>query len=535
MKRTLSAVLCAFGFSIPKAAEPPNILLIVADDMGYSDLGCYGGEIETPHIDALAKNGLRFTNYYVNNMCWPTRASMMTSLYPKTALPKKGSAAGGLHSDSATLPETLRTAGYTTFMSGKWHLSDPEKPDGPNSPHHRGFDHFYGTIHGASDFFAPADLQLDGKSMTHEWKNNPEYYYTDAITDYALKFLHGGRTKNEELGTNTPFFLYVTYTAAHWPLHAKPEDIAHYKGRYALGWDKLREQRHARMKEIGVVKPSWELSPRHSNVPAWEGATNKEWQQRRMEVYAAQITCMDRNIGRIIKYLKETGAFDNTLILYQHDNGGCHVEYTTTRTGSWTRSFTTDGKKQPIKPGNIPGLMPGPQATFQSYGYGWANASNTPFRLFKQHDHEGGTRSPLVVSWPTGIDRAIVGNVTHEVCHVIDIMPTLLDVAGPGWLQQKRFPFEGRSILPILEGTSEKMKSYDALFWSHSRGKAARVGDWKLVSAEKRPWELYNLAEDGTELHDLAAKMPEKVIELEKHHADWVKRTDLSAKKPFRN
>ena len=535
--RRLLSALALVGSVAASAhtAEKPNIVLIVADDMGYSDLGCYGGEIETPNLDALAENGLRFTNYYVNNMCWPTRASLMTSLYPKTALPQKGSAAGGLHSDATTLPQALRAAGYATLMSGKWHLSDPEKPDGPSAPHHRGFDHFYGTIHGASDFFAPADLQLDGKSMTHEWENNPDFYYTDVITDYALKFLQEAKTDNETRGTENPLFLYVAYTAAHWPLHAKPKDIAHYKGRYATGWEKLRYKRHGRMKRIGVVNPAWQLSPRHPNVPSWKNAEHKEWQQRRMEVYAAQITCMDRNIGRIINHLKETGTFDNTLILYQHDNGGCHVEYTRTRTGSWTRPFTTDGRKQPIKPGNIPDLMPGPQTTFQSYGYGWANASNTPFRLFKQYDHEGGTRSPLIVSWPNGIDRGIAGGLTHEVCHAIDIMPTVLAAADAVLPQQMPFPFEGRSFLPALKGGPEKIKPHDALFWAHNRGKGARVGHWKLVSGSKGPWELYNLGEDGTELNDLASKMPDKVVELQERYSEWFERTDLSAKKSVRN
>ena len=506
------------------AAERPNIVLIIADDMGYSDLGCYGGEIETPNLDALAGNGLRFTNYYVHNMCWPTRASLMTGLYPKTALPKNGSASGGLHPDAVTLPETLQAAGYTTLMSGKWHLSDSKQPDGQNAPHRRGFDHFYGTIEGASDFFAPVDLQLDGKSMTHEWENNPDFYYTDAITDHALEFL-------QDRSAAKPFFLYMTYTAAHWPLHARPDDIAHYKGRYTMGWDRLREQRHARMKELGVVDPAWPLSPRHPDVPAWEDAEHKEWQQRRMEVYAAQITSMDRNIGRIIADLKKSGVFDNTLILFHHDNGGCHVEYSTTRTGSWTRDFTTDGRRQPIRPGNIPGLMPGPQTTFQSYGYGWANASNTPFRLFKQFDHEGGTRSPLIVSWPAGIDPNRAGGLVHDVSHAIDIMPTLVDAGGVAPPEQKPLPFEGRSFCPLLKDAASQGKPRDALFWAHNRGKAVRVGDWKLVSRNKGPWELYNLAEDGTELNDLAKKMPGKVAELEKRHAAWDRRTNVSANK----
>ncbi|MCB1231689.1 MAG: arylsulfatase [Verrucomicrobiae bacterium] len=515
------------------ASERPNIVVIVADDMGFSDLGCYGGEIETPNLDALANGGLRFTNFYVNNMCWPTRASLMTGLYPKTALPRNGAAEGGLHPEATTLPQALREAGYATWMAGKWHLSDPAEPDGPNAPHHRGFDHFYGTIHGASDFFAPADLQLDGQSMTREWENNPDFYYTDAITDHALKFLEAHQT--DSTSAERPFFLYVAYTAAHWPLHAKPEDIAHYEGRYAMGWDRLREQRHARMKELGVVDPGWPLSPRHPEVPAWEKAENPAWQQRRMEVYAAQITCMDRNIGRVIESLKATGQFENSLVLYHHDNGGCHVEYATDRTGPWSREFTTDGKHQPIRPGNLPGLMPGPQTTFQSYGYGWANASNTPFRLFKQYDHEGGTRSPLIVSWPMGLAPDLSGRLTKEVGHVIDLMPTLLDAAGTKSVVQNPFPFEGRSLLPILRGNPDELAPHGTLYWSHNRGRAIREGDWKLVGAEKNgPWELYQLDRDGTELNNLVEDEPERAKAMEQHHADWLKRTDLGGAKRAR-
>jgi arylsulfatase len=530
--------------TLPLAAAPPNILFIIDDDMGVSDLGCYGGEIETPHLDGLARNGLRFTNYYVHNMCWPTRASIMTGLYPKTALPANGSANGGLHPEATTLPQALRdsgyatfmagkwhlsNAGYATFMAGKWHLSNAAQPDGPHAPHNRGFDHFYGTIYGASDFFAPSDLQLDGKDMTHEWKDNGDYFYSDAIADYTLKFL-----KDHADGANKakPFFMYMAFTSAHWPLHAKPKDIAHYKGKYSMGWDKLREQRHARMKAVGVVDPDWPLSPRHPDVPAWADEKDKAWQERRMEVYAAQVTNMDWNIGRVISYLKETGQFDNTLIVYQHDNGGCHVEYTTKRKGSWSREFTTDGKKLPIKSGNIPGLMPGPQTTFQSYGYGWANASNTPYRLFKSHDHQGGTLSPLIVSWPKGLAGKLAGGISHEVCHVVDIMPTLLTAAGAPLPTQKPMALEGRSFLPVLHGEPEKRQRQEAIYWAHAKGRAIRTGEWRMVRVGNEPWELYNIVKDGTELNNLADKMPEKVEQLKGMHAAWEKRTNLGKAKP---
>lgn len=526
LTRTTFAAVVALAGSVSGAVfSAPNIVLVVSDDMGYSDLGCYGGEIETPRLDALAERGLRFTNYYVNNMCWPTRASILTGLYPRMALPEKGSAEGGLHPDATTLPEALKGAGYTTLMSGKWHLSDAGRPDGPGSPHHRGFDRFYGTIHGASDFFAPADLLLDGEDVTAEWRNNPDYYYTDAITDRAIGFL--GEADEEK-----PFFLYVAYTAAHWPLHARPGDIEPYRGRYAMGWDELRRGRHARMKELGLVDPSWELSPRHPDVPAWTDVEDVEWQERRMEVYAAQVTSMDRNIGRIVDFLGEKGRLDDTLILFQHDNGGCHVEYGPKRTGSWTREYTTDGRKEKIVPGNIPGVMPGPQSTFQSYGYGWANASNTPFRLFKQHDHEGGTRSPLVVSWPAGIEEDRRGGLVGEVCHAVDLMPTLLDIAGIAPLEQGPGPMEGRSFAPSITGEGGGAASPRTLFWAHAKGRAVRRGKWKLVSAGRdRSWELYDVERDGTELRDLSREMPEKVAELEAAFEGWRKRVEGGAKR----
>lgn len=529
------------ALTAPHSSPKPNILLIIADDMGYSDLGCYGGEIETPHLNALAEGGLRFTNFYVNNMCWPTRASLMTSLYPGIALPIGGSAEGGLHPHAVTLPQTLKAAGYKTYMAGKWHLSDASELDGPNAPHHKGFDRFYGTIHGAGSFYAPSSLTLDGKDASGEFLANPDYYYTDALTDHALEFLGGNPDGGvqDAKDPSPPFFLYLSYTAAHWPLHARPEDIEHYKGRYAEGWDELRQQRHARMKTMGVVDPGWEISPRHPDVPAWRDAEHKEWQQRRMEVYAAQITSMDRNIGRVIHHLKKNGQFENTLILYMQDNGACHVEYGVNRTGAYLPEKTRDGR--PMRPGNIPGLMPGPEDTYQSYGYGWANASNTPFRLFKQHDHEGGTRSPLIVSWPQQFSnsRLKAGSINAEVCHAIDILPTLAEAAGappPGEIRPGIQPLVGKgsSLFSILTHTPKEGKLHNTLFWSHAKGSAVRRGDYKLVRVKGKPWELYDVKKDGTELEDLASSMPGQVAELEALFKSWAEANLPKAKKKDR-
>ncbi len=510
------------GFTC-RAAQSPNIVLIVSDDMGYSDLGCYGGEIRTPNLDSLAERGVRFTNYYVNNMCWPTRASLLTGLYPRTALQNKG-ASRGIRDEVATLPEILRRQGYATMMSGKWHLSDPDRPDGPDAPQNRGFDQFYGTIYGASDFFAPADLSLNGKPMLHEWQDNPDYYYTDAITDHALGFLNDHHAARSQ---DAPFFLYLAFNAAHWPLHAKPKDIAAYKGHFNKGWDQLRRERFARMRAMGIIDQRWKLSERHPKVPAWSDETNREWQERRMEVYAAQVTSMDENIGRVIDYLKKRGILEETIVIFQHDNGGCHVEYVPDRTGSWTRAFTTDGLKTPIKPGNIPGIMPGPQSTFQSYGHGWANLSNTPFRLFKQHDHEGGTRSPLIVSWPKGIPGDHQGTIVNSLCHAIDMMPTLLSLAGVETIQQSPLSFEGQSIVSNILRKEESVAPDREICWEHSKGRAIRSGKWKLVAVGKEPWELYDIEADGTELSDLARAQPELVARLSNRFEEWRKRTVL--------
>lgn len=522
----LKRLFVVFGLSVAiplLARERPNILHVITDDMGYSDIGSHGSEIETPNLDELADRGLRFTNFYVNNMCWPTRASLLTGLYPKTALPAAGSHREGLHPEAVTLPQALKSVGYTTLASGKWHLSNRDENDGPHAPHHRGFDQYFGTLDGTSDYFAPSMVQLNGRNMEHEWQDNPDYYYTDSITDYALKFL-------QEADQSQPFYLYLSYNAAHWPLHAKPEDIEHYAGRYQMGWDKLREQRHARMKALGVVDPDWQLSPRNEEVPAWDETEDQVWQQRRMEVYAAQVTSMDRNVGRVIDALKASGKFDNTLIIYHHDNGGCHVEYPPERTGSWTREFTTDGTKTPIVPGNLPTVMPGPQSSFQSYGYGWANVANTPFRYFKQYDHEGGTRSPLIVSWPNGLHAGLAGGVTSELGHAIDIMPTLIEAAQVGRIEQKPMPFEGQSLLATITGDPSIQVERGPLFWAHNKGWAVREGDWKLVSKNKKTWELYNLIEDGTELNDVAAEYPAKVAAMEKLFEAWDQRANLAAR-----
>jgi len=481
--------------SIAGAAERPNVVVIMADDMGYSDIGCFGGEIRTPHLDQLASGGLRFTNFYSENMCWVSRAALLTGVYHKTSMVE-----GRLHTRCETLPEALRRSGYQTRMSGKWHLA--------GKPYHvfpldRGYDEFYGILGGAASFFAPAHLTRNRRNVEREAIGGPDYYITDAISDEAARMIR-------EATPDKPLYLSVAYTAAHWPLHARAKDIAQYQGRYAMGWDKLREQRLARMTKLGIVPPDTPLSPRHSNVPAWEEAEHKQWQQRRMEVYAAQITVMDTGIGRILRALKETERFENTLVFFTIDNGGCHVEYAPDRKGDYLPEKTRDGRK--MRPGNLPEIMPGPEDTYQSYGYGWANASNTPYRYFKQFDHEGGIRTSMIAHWPQGIVRE--GALVRGVSHLVDIMPTVLEVTKTPEADQT-IKMDGESFAAAFG--REDHAGRKSMFFGHARGRALRHGDWKIVARKggnRFKWELYNLKQDLLELKDLAKKMPGKVNEL---------------------
>jgi arylsulfatase len=489
------------GLGQGPAARRPDIVIIVGDDIGYSDFGCYGGEIATPNIDRLAAGGIRFTQYHTENMCAPTRATLLTGRYYIRNFGK---------SDNVTIPEALSVAGYRSCMAGKWHCTNDSGDRG--APQKRGFNSFFGTPIGCGSFFAPLRLTRDGQPAEHEWEANKDFYYTNAIADNAVRYI-------KETPKDTPLLLYVAFTAAHWPLHALPEDIAKYQGKYAIGWDKLRQERLARMKQLGVVRPDAPLSPRHPKVPAWEEEPNKAWQQRRMEVYAAQIDRMDAGIGRIVQTLRDAGRLENTLIMLTVDNGGCYVEYEKTRKGSFLNTKTRDGR--PIKVGNSPDVMPGPEDTWQSYGYGWANASNTPFRLFKQYDHEGGTRVPLIVQWPSVITRG--GQLTGELAHVIDLLPTALDAAGvayPQTFKDRRIgPADGLSLVPVFRG--QKRRGHDVLFWKWAHGRAVRQSQWKLVAVDKGPWELYDMEADPVELSNLADKMPQKVKELQKLWEDW--------------
>jgi len=551
--------LCVFVARVhgaDPAKRPPNVVLIMSDDMGFSDIGCYGGEIETPNLDRLAEDGLRFTQFYNGARCCPTRASLLSGVYPHQAGIGLMTGASGdlpgyrgeLGRDVVTIAEALGTAGYRSYMAGKWHVTRFTGSNGPkdNWPRQRGFDRFYGTITGAGSFYDPATLCRENEFITPV--NDPEYqpdtyYYTDAISDNAVKFLgdHAQQTADK------PFFLYVAYTAAHWPLHALPSDIVKYKGKYDDGFSPVREARLKRLKALGMVDPATELSPQADD---WAQVKDKAWEARNMEVYAAMIDSMDQGIGRIIAELERQAQLDNTVFLFLQDNGGCAEGYGRyaprkpyptdlqpmgpgeLQTKIWPPMQTRDG--QPLRVG--PGVMAGAEDTFIAYGRGWANVSNTPFRMFKHWSHEGGIATPLIVHWPNGIDEARQGTLVREPSHIIDIMATCVDVGGVDYpvrfAEQLILPPEGISLKPLFSGDS--LNREDALYFEHHLNCAIRDGDWKLVregqlgkNPKLLPWELYDMSRDRVEMHNLAGQHSEKVTELAAKWEAWAARAKV--------
>lgn len=494
---------------------------MMADDMGFSDLGCYGGEIQTPNLDALAKDGLRFTQFYNGARCCPTRASLMTGLYAHQAAVghmvgdyHKPGYRGDLSRQAVTIAEALKASGYRTAMSGKWHVT-PVNEKKHNWPMQRGFERFFGTIHGAGSYYDPATLAMGNEFIKPE---GDDFFYTDAIATHANRFI------DEFAGQ--PFFLYVPFTSPHWPLHAVAGDVAKYKGRYRAGWDALREERHARQVKLRIVDKQWPLSPRDSTVPAWADAKEKAWEEQRMEVYAAQIDRMDQNVGRIVAKLKEKGLEKDTLILFLADNGGCAEEIARALTPNPSIPLKTREGRD-VRRGNLASIVPGGPDTYQSYGIGWANASNTPFRTYKHWVHEGGIASPLIARWPEGIKRR--NALTNEPAHLIDIMATCLDVAGAQYPKTYAGnaiqPLEGLSLRPVWE--KGKRAGHAEIFWEHEGNRAVRQGRWKLVAKHQQPWELYDLQADRSELHDLAASQPAKAAELKTKWEAWAKRANV--------
>lgn len=507
------------------AKDRPNVIVILADDMGFSDIGAYGGEIATPTLDKLAAGGMKFSRFYNNARCCPTRASLMTGLHPhQTGIgwmtnppqekkmdhgPDFPSYRGFLNQNSVTMAEVLRESGYATFLAGKWHLG---MHDRSRWPLQRGFDKFYGALTGASNFFTPRDPR--GITLQNEAIEEPasttdrRYYTTDAFTDYAMKFI--GEEKAE---ADRPFFLYLAYTAPHWPLHAHQEEVQKYVGKYMGGWDKLRETRLRRQQELGLIDEDWALSDR--SFKAWDEMSPQKQKDMdlRMANYAAMIDRMDQNIGRLVDYLKETDQYDNTLILFMSDNGACQ------------EGGKLGGKTDPFDLATW-------EATYGSgpgYGEVWANASNTPFRKFKHFTHEGGISSPLIAHWPAGIEAR--EGWYGEPATLIDLAPTVYELAQASYPARyagnKIHALSGISLTPAFAG--QKIERADPLYFEHEDNAAIMDGKWKLVGSKvsvpgevnAAKWELYNLEADRTETNDLAASHPAEVARLADRWADW--------------
>ena len=495
----------------------PNIILIMADDMGFSDIGCYGGEVCTPNIDQLAQNGIRFRSFYNNAKSCPTRASLMTGLFNHEAgmgnmttdveIEPPGPYQGYLNENCVTIAQVLKDAGYATYMSGKWHLGEKKQ----NWPLQHGFDKYFGLISGASSFFEIIKERRERvMAYDHEsWTPPSEgFYMTQAFSDSAVAFIN----RHDQTKRKDPFFLYLAYTAPHWPLHALNEDIAKYAGRYDAGWDEIRNERYQRMLEMGIIDEKYRFTERTEGIPAWSDVDEKELWTRRMQVYAAQIDRMDQGIGQLIDALKKRNMLDNTLIIFLSDNGGC-AENPSSRNLA------------------IPGIPVGEKGSYDSYQEPWANASNTPFRLYKNWLYEGGIRTPLIMHWPAKIRSK--GEITTHIGHVVDIMSTCMDVAGtkyPDNYNGKPLKsLRGESLLPVITGKPFNRNA--PFFWEYSGHLAMRDGNMKIVKSKGQDWELYDLENDPTELINLSASQPEILNKMTTVYQNWAKETGIKQRR----
>ena len=523
------AVVVAASTTTPRhaaqvtAAPRPNVVVILADDLGYSDIGPYGAEVHTPNLDALARQGVRFRQFYNNAKCSPTRASLLTGLYPHEA--GMGDLANGtpgpdgpyqgyLPARTVTLAEVLRDAGYRTYMSGKWHVGDLPA----HWPHARGFDRTLALISGATSYFELLREPGRRREMVLEqasWQpTRDDFYATDAYADYAVDRIR----EHQRTHQGAPFFLYLAYTAPHFPLQALPGDIARYADTYADGWDAIRAARDARMRALGVTGPRHALSARPESVPAWQEATGRDEWARLMAVYAAMIDRMDQGIGRVLRALDETGQRDDTLVVFLSDNGGT------------MEAVAGRGLNDPTVP-------IGARGSYVAYLEPWAHVSNTPFRRYKNWTHEGGIISPFIASWPRGLHRP--GSIVDDVGHVIDLMPTLVELAGAEYPTRTEAgqvpPMRGRSLVPVLRG--QALHRTEPLYWAYGGNWAIRDGRWKLVydgrrggsarppgasvDARKAAPELYDLQADPVEMRDLAARHPERVEAMRRRWQAW--------------
>ncbi|MFT4152991.1 arylsulfatase [Parafilimonas sp.] len=500
-----------FSFS----QQRPNIVLIMADDMGYSDISCFGSEIPTPNLDRLASKGIRFTQFYNGARCCPTRASLLTGLFPHQAgigQMTEGAAdtsayhwgtpgyQGYLNRNCVTLAEVLGSTGYHTYMSGKWHVGMQREERWPLQ---RGFEKYYGILEGATSYLKPQG----GRGLWYMNTKLPppqgNYYTTDAFTDSAIAFL-------QEQKDNKPFFLYLAFNAPHWPLQAKPQDIRKFEGVYDKGWDKIREERFARQQQMGIVDAHTKLSRRDTAVRAWDALTAAEKKDvaYRMQVYAAQVSCIDENVGKVIAALEKKGQLDNTLIIFLSDNGACPEPY----------KELGGGAVSDINNPELSGAI--------SYGMGWANASNTPYRKWKRETEEGGISAPFIMCWPKGIGAKEENTIVTTPSYLPDIMPTFIDVAKAKYPAVYKghsiYPITGRSLAPVFKGDTLSAHAY--MYWEHESWQAVRRGNWKAVKDKKgTTWSLYDLSADRDEEHNLANEQAAILNDLVTHWNDWAK------------
>lgn len=499
--------------SYAQTSKRPNIILIMADDMGFSDLGSYGGEVQTPNLDRLAEEGLKYKQFYNGARCCPTRAALMTGISPHQAGMGWMAAAdlgtpagaGNLNNNSVTIAEVLKAAGYDTYMTGKWHLTNERKISGmvmDNWPKQRGFDHYFGIIPGGSNYYTPMLY-----SNNEKYQAPKDFYLTDAISDTSVKFIdHHFATKPKD-----PMFMYVAYTAPHWPLHAFQKDIDKYKEAYKAGWDKIRQARYEKQKQLGLFSGTTPLSPRDASISAWDDIPEEKKNEMamRMAIYAAQIDVMDNGIGRIVQKMKEKGELDNTLIFFLSDNGAC-------------AEFISSGNSKEVN---------GKQDTFESYRINWANVSSTPFKEYKHYTYEGGIATPLIVHWPKGIDPKLNNSFVGNYGHINDIMATCVEVSKATYPatfnSHKIVPLAGKSLVPHFSG---KDNNRGAIYWEHEANIAARDGKWKLVAKtpegaqfSEKALQLFDMDADPTEMNDLAAKNPAEVKKMYSNWLQWAK------------
>jgi arylsulfatase len=499
-----------------QAAPRPDVVIFLADDMGYSDLPGYGGEIDAPALESLAHEGVRFSQFTVTPRCSPTRASLLTGRSPHAAgvgwladSPSEHEAyRGAIRPEVETLPEMLARADYRSYAVGKWHLDPAIDPAGPDSPRARGFERYFGVLRGADDFWAPESLARDDERLPPP---EPPFYLTDAITEQAAAYVR----RHAEETPERPFFLYVAFTAPHWPVQAPDEDIAAHVGRFADGWDTVRERRAERIRQLGFLGDRWALAPRDPAVPPWTQAPDPVWQRARMRAYAGMVRAMDRGVSRVLDAVRQTGRRKQTLVFFLSDNGASPE--TLSPASRWLRRAA--GFWTPEHYGDDPSVEPGGPESFQSVGRGWSNVSNAPFRGHKAVLYEGGIASPLLVRWPVGLDAAR-GSWVHAPAHVTDLAATILELAGLSAPEE----LEGESFAPLLSGGT---RTRGPVFWEHEGWAAVRDGDWKAVRPFRGEWELYDLAADRTELHDLAGERPEELARLVKSWDDWADRVGV--------